>query len=325
LILPGLAVLRACSRSRDLALSFVLSSVIIYNAVVVLALVGARISVQHVTQLVTAVTVVCAVAAFRHPNIPEPTPVVCDKYPRWIWVFLAPVFIVVALFTWMAFHHLLSGPDTPFRWNLLPQLMLGQESLDFYPPMTDRDYSTYFFFDGFPPLVASQYWFSYAVTATRETWVTGFVVSAQFAAAILAVFWRAPRRLEVAGLLLAALTWITLNRGGALGLSGRLLEYLDAGLGATLMGIGITAAVFSSVGAPSGWLAAILNSRPLVALGTISYSTYVWQQLVLNPGLSTNGTWFRWPLNVVLALGLGTMSYLLCERWFLSLKARYAP
>ena len=68
---------------------------------------------------------------------------------------------------------------------------------------------------------------------------------------------------------------------------------------------------------PSGVTARILKSRPLAALGLISYSTYLWQQLFLAPAAHWPGgeaPWFaRFPQNLALALAAGAAGYLLIE------------
>src|SRR5207253_3089418 len=66
----------------------------------------------------------------------------------------------------------------------------------------------------------------------------------------------------------------------------------------------------------------ILESRPLVTLGLLSYSLYVWQQLFINP---FHYVWIcRWPYNVGLALLTSVLSYRWIESPFLRLKERYA-
>lgn len=87
-----------------------------------------------------------------------------------------------------------------------------------------------------------------------------------------------------------------------------------------LMAAGFTLAIAATALAPSGLLVRVLNSRPLVWLGTISYSTYVWQQLLLDPTLPSPKWWQRFPANLFLAVAAGAASYYLWERWFLRLK-----
>jgi peptidoglycan/LPS O-acetylase OafA/YrhL len=63
----------------------------------------------------------------------------------------------------------------------------------------------------------------------------------------------------------------------------------------------------------------ILESRILVRLGVLSYSIYLWQQIFNNRHASE---WFnRFPINVVLAITAGALSYALVEQPFLRLKA----
>lgn len=66
---------------------------------------------------------------------------------------------------------------------------------------------------------------------------------------------------------------------------------------------------------------ALLNIRPMMWLGAISYSLYLWQQLFLNRGSS--GLWTAFPLNLVLSILLATASYHLIEQPFLKLRERW--
>jgi peptidoglycan/LPS O-acetylase OafA/YrhL len=66
-----------------------------------------------------------------------------------------------------------------------------------------------------------------------------------------------------------------------------------------------------------------LEFRPLVYLGRISYSVYLWQQLFTTPA---NTTWTgKFPLNVVIAIAVGWLSYQFIEVPFIRLKDKYFP
>jgi peptidoglycan/LPS O-acetylase OafA/YrhL len=62
-----------------------------------------------------------------------------------------------------------------------------------------------------------------------------------------------------------------------------------------------------------------LNWGPLVYIGVLSYSLYLWQNAFLNPD------WDAWParlpINILLAFGMAMASYYLVERPFLRLKS----
>jgi peptidoglycan/LPS O-acetylase OafA/YrhL len=62
----------------------------------------------------------------------------------------------------------------------------------------------------------------------------------------------------------------------------------------------------------------LLNTKPLVTIGVLSYSLYVWQQLFLNP---TSDTVFnRLPVNLLLVCGVAAFSYYFIESPFLRLR-----
>ncbi len=64
----------------------------------------------------------------------------------------------------------------------------------------------------------------------------------------------------------------------------------------------------------------LLRNRILVFIGTISYSLYLWQQLFCYPMHSVFNV--RFPLNVLLAMGMGYLSYRFIERPFLQVKEK---
>jgi peptidoglycan/LPS O-acetylase OafA/YrhL len=66
-----------------------------------------------------------------------------------------------------------------------------------------------------------------------------------------------------------------------------------------------------------GWL---LNSKPAVAIGLLSYSIYLWQQPFLSP---FSDKWYaQSPVNLIFITILACGSYLLIERPILKLKER---
>jgi len=66
----------------------------------------------------------------------------------------------------------------------------------------------------------------------------------------------------------------------------------------------------------------VLNATPLVWIGTLSYSLYLWQQLFLN----RHSTWpvCAFPINLMLALAVSTASYYALEKPLLRLRKRFA-
>lgn len=70
------------------------------------------------------------------------------------------------------------------------------------------------------------------------------------------------------------------------------------------------------------WPGRLLETRPIVVLGVMSYSVYLWQQLFLN--WSHKGWWVcQWPLNLLWVSLAATASYYLIESPFLRLKHRF--
>jgi peptidoglycan/LPS O-acetylase OafA/YrhL len=84
----------------------------------------------------------------------------------------------------------------------------------------------------------------------------------------------------------------------------------------------LPALVLSTVLQPTSWLSRALEWKPLVWIGTISYSLYLWQQFFLPPLVPARGPFHllqRAPLNVLAILVMATLTYYLVEmpmtRW----------
>jgi peptidoglycan/LPS O-acetylase OafA/YrhL len=82
--------------------------------------------------------------------------------------------------------------------------------------------------------------------------------------------------------------------------------------GFTIMNVGIALCVDWCVTHDEGRVGALLNSRPLVFLGVMSYSLYLWQQPFLNKSSAAMVTQF--PLNIILVGAAALASYYLIER-----------
>jgi peptidoglycan/LPS O-acetylase OafA/YrhL len=85
----------------------------------------------------------------------------------------------------------------------------------------------------------------------------------------------------------------------------------------------ITACILSIWFNPDGLLHRLLNTPPLVAVGVLSYSIYLWQQPFT--GVSSAVNWSsRWPQNLLFIFAAATASYFIIERPFLKLKTRFS-
>jgi peptidoglycan/LPS O-acetylase OafA/YrhL len=103
---------------------------------------------------------------------------------------------------------------------------------------------------------------------------------------------------------------------------GRDITVFDVTVRYTVVALSMTAIIWSAASWPATHLGRILEARPLVFIGVLSYSLYLWQQLFLNPH-STHWT-ARWPTNIVLALLAAVASYYVVESPFLRIKDRKA-
>ncbi len=91
-------------------------------------------------------------------------------------------------------------------------------------------------------------------------------------------------------------------------------------LSVTVLNLSIMLGVAYCVLRPTTLAGRLLNTRPLVYVGALSYSIYLWQQVFVN---RESDAWYTtFPINIVLAAGFALASYYLIERPFLRLRPR---
>jgi peptidoglycan/LPS O-acetylase OafA/YrhL len=95
---------------------------------------------------------------------------------------------------------------------------------------------------------------------------------------------------------------------------------LDWLVGQTVMNVGIAVIIARALHAPDVGLGRVLNARPLVAIGVLSYSLYLWQQVFLNRRGEAIVQSF--PLNLVLVALVAVASYHVIELPCLRLRVR---
>jgi peptidoglycan/LPS O-acetylase OafA/YrhL len=93
-------------------------------------------------------------------------------------------------------------------------------------------------------------------------------------------------------------------------------------VGQSVANLAIAICIERCVRWPGGALGAVLNSRPLVFIGVLSYSLYLWQEPFLNP--YSNALITKLPYNLLLTFAAALASYYLVELPFLRLKGRGA-
>jgi peptidoglycan/LPS O-acetylase OafA/YrhL len=93
-------------------------------------------------------------------------------------------------------------------------------------------------------------------------------------------------------------------------------------LGVTLGNLGIAMAIHRCVRHPTYPVGRVLESRPLVFIGGLSYSLYLWQQPFVNRHAGSIVNAF--PLHFAFAFGAALLSYYLVEQPMLALRARRA-
>jgi peptidoglycan/LPS O-acetylase OafA/YrhL len=89
-------------------------------------------------------------------------------------------------------------------------------------------------------------------------------------------------------------------------------------IGQTITNLGIALCIDWSMRNPDKGIGRFLNWGPIVYIGVLSYSLYLWQNAFLN------SDWDAWPaklpINILLAFGIAIASYYIVEKPFLRLK-----
>jgi peptidoglycan/LPS O-acetylase OafA/YrhL len=92
----------------------------------------------------------------------------------------------------------------------------------------------------------------------------------------------------------------------------------------TVTGFLCATMIYLSAGFSNKWVRRVLDWRPFVSIGVVSYSLYIWQQLFT--GQSGLPLWCStWPVNIFFIATAGMLSYFLIERPFLRIKDRNIP
>ncbi len=104
----------------------------------------------------------------------------------------------------------------------------------------------------------------------------------------------------------------------------RLSSFTKFGLipGYTIKAACLAWLVWGTVRRHEQWFGRILNARPLVDIGVLSYSLYLWHRVFLRP--ESAGAWFEFPLNVLPVFAAAWVSWWVIENPFLAWKDQLA-
>jgi peptidoglycan/LPS O-acetylase OafA/YrhL len=94
----------------------------------------------------------------------------------------------------------------------------------------------------------------------------------------------------------------------------------DLVIGQFTQNLGIALIVDRCIRYPQTLSGRLLNSRPLVLIGSLSYSLFLWQQLFLNRHSTAWSAAF--PVNLLLSIAVAVASYRLVEKPFLRVRAQ---
>jgi hypothetical protein len=262
LTIPGYALARLLRLQHAHFAAFPLSALMIYQAVTAVTLLNGRITLFAISAILAGITTLCGLPHFSASG-PADNAITANNdepAPAWWQLALAATSLLLLAAAFRATLYPLAGFDTFTRWDGLAREMLQYGSLSFYPPVTAADFSIYPLPDGFPPLVASVYWWIYAATGETMPQLTAISVTLQLVS-ILGLCWSAAAKIFgrkaaaftllvlVASPLLARSVLIGQESGFlALAVAGQICFALAASRTPSLRPV-IAAALFASIGA----------------------------------------------------------------------------
>jgi peptidoglycan/LPS O-acetylase OafA/YrhL len=94
----------------------------------------------------------------------------------------------------------------------------------------------------------------------------------------------------------------------------------EYGVGETLKNVGIALCIDWCIRFRSHPVSGFLGWKPVVFLGVLSYSLYLWQEPFMDHG---SDVLKRFPLNYLVAMAAALTSYYIIERPFLRIKKRF--
>ena len=90
--------------------------------------------------------------------------------------------------------------------------------------------------------------------------------------------------------------------------------------GTSVINLSLAILIHRCVYRPHDWVGRLLNWKPIVFVGALSYSLYLWQQLFLN---RESSAWINsFPQNLIFAIAAALASYFLLEKPLLKLRRR---
>ena len=192
LLIPGAALMRALRLPNSLGVSFAGSAVALYAGALALDALHLRVSLTSLSVVLILVTLAALFVSYRRqsPNEKKDAaePGLLAPFTR-LGALTPFMLLFWAVIGFLLVREPLAGPDTGFRWAFLPEQWLRLGSLDFYPPVSARDFFSYFWAESIPPGVASLHAWAFACGGNfAPTWT--IPVTAQQFLALHDLAWR---------------------------------------------------------------------------------------------------------------------------------------
>lgn len=191
LLLPGYMLARLLRLEQPWIIAFPFSALVLVETVIGFSFVGIPIRFSTMASALALFLTICLfLHKFRKSSPPPVSPVDLSRISSHLAMMaLSVTTVIITLVAFRTTLFPLAGFDTIFRWEGLAREMLLQQSLDFYPPVNGSDYISHLYADGIPPLVATVYWWIYAVMGGPLPEMTSISIVLQLAATMALTYY----------------------------------------------------------------------------------------------------------------------------------------
>ncbi len=177
--LPGYLLNKIFNHDNNLGVSYIVSTVILFQTVFLLGICGINLNILSVGIALALINLTLFLYCMAKGIKFKASESMEVSFSRAEKIALLPVLLSIILIFLKS--SLFNNPgDQVFRWYFLAARIFETGSFSYYPPLTPNDYNLYFFTDSFPPIVSFSYFWLYSLFGKAETFLVCIPVTLQF-------------------------------------------------------------------------------------------------------------------------------------------------
>ncbi|HOK03788.1 MAG TPA: hypothetical protein P5270_04330 [Victivallales bacterium] len=180
--LPGYFIVKFLRAEEEIASSFVVSCVILFNIIFYLGILRCQLTFTSIIITLFVVNVILFFFAWkrvRRDIFNINFKIFWDKSNFIYYIPFFSLFILLLLKAFLQPYGYAPG-DQLFRWDFLAYKIFEEKNFSFYPPVKAEDFYHYLYPDGLPPMVSFLYFWLYESFGSYITSLTGILVVTQF-------------------------------------------------------------------------------------------------------------------------------------------------